>query len=122
MKSEDEDIEVTVGSGNVFEDLGFAKPDISLAKADLARQIEETIRKRKLTQQEAAEIMGIDQPKVSDIIRGKLSKYTLDRLIRFLIALGKDVDIVVREKPRGAAISGIHVRSESSKRPPRASK
>ncbi len=90
--------EVFVGSGNVFEDLGYPNPEEALAKADLARQIYKSIKTRRLTQKRAAEIMGIDQPKVSDIIRGKLSRYSIDRLMRFLRLLGKDIEIRVKDR------------------------
>lgn len=96
MKKKKEEIEVVVGSGNVFEDLGYANPEEALAKADLARQIQKVIKARKLTQVQAARIMGIDQAKVSDIIRGKLSRYSIDRLMRFLRLLGKDIEIRVK--------------------------
>lgn len=96
MKGEEE-IEVFVGSGNVFEDLGYPNPEEALAKADLAHQIYKTIKARRLTQSQAAKLLGIDQPKVSDIIRGKLSKYSMDRLMRFLRMLGKDIEIHIKE-------------------------
>ncbi len=72
MKKKSEIIETVVGSGNVFRDLGDPNPEESQAKADLAIQIRKIIEQRGLTQKEAAEIMEIDQPKVSDIIRGYL--------------------------------------------------
>ena len=74
VKRKEEEVEVFVGSGNVFKDLGYANPEEAMAKADLAYQIYKTIKARRLTQSQAAAILDIDQPKVSDIIRGKLSK------------------------------------------------
>jgi predicted XRE-type DNA-binding protein len=109
MSKEENDTEVTVGSGNIFEDLGYANPEEAQAKAELARQIHQIIKNRKLTQKQAAAIMKIDQPKVSDIIRGKLSKYTLDRLIRFLTLLGRDIEIHVRRHTKKTEPAGIHV-------------
>ncbi len=113
--------EVFVGSGNVFEDLGYPNPEEARAKADLSLQIHQIIQKRKLTQKEAAEIMDIDQPKVSDIIRGKLSKYTLDRLIRFLRLLGSDIEIRVKRpskssEPASLQVIGVTTDSSSGKR------
>ena len=82
-------------SGNVFADLGLENPEEALAKSELARQIAKLIKKKKLTQIEAAEILGIDQPKVSALIRGRLRSFSLERLIRFLNALGQDVNIMI---------------------------
>jgi len=68
------------GSANVFADLGLPNPDEALAKAGLAQAIAETIERRGLTQEEAARIMGLDQPKVSAIVRGRLTGFAQDRL------------------------------------------
>ncbi len=87
-----------VGSGNVFEDLGHPRPAEALAKAELARKIAELIAKRGLTQAAAADVLKIDQPKVSALVQGRLAGFSLDRLVRFLVLLGSDVEIVV--KPR----------------------
>ena len=74
-KKKEREIEYFVGTENVFEDLGYPNPEEALAKADLAHQIYKIIKARKLTQAQAAEILGIDQPKISDIVRGRLSRY-----------------------------------------------
>jgi predicted XRE-type DNA-binding protein len=84
------------GSGNVFADLRYPRPEEALAKAELAHKISKIIERRRLTQAEAAEILDVDQPKVSALRRGKLSGFSLDRLVRFLILLGSDVQIVVK--------------------------
>lgn len=81
-------------SGNVFADLGIENPEEALAKSELARQIAK-LYKKKLTQKRAAEILGIDQPKISALIRGRLRSFSLERLIRFLNALGQDVSIMI---------------------------
>ena len=94
-------IEFEMGSGNVFADLGLPDAEDRLAKAELARKISEIIAKRHLSQVEAAELLGIDQPKVSALARGRLSGFSLERLMRFLNILGRDVQIVVKPKPRG---------------------
>ena len=94
------EIPVTRGSGNVYADLGFENPEEELAKAQLAMMIDDAIRGRRLTQQAAAKLMGIDQPKVSHILRGHLGGFSTQRLIDFLTALGRDVEIVVRMPPR----------------------
>ena len=90
-----------VGSGNVFEDIGHARPSEALAKAELARKIGSLITKRGLTQTAAAEVLRIDQPKVSALTRGRLAGFSLDRLVRFLVLLGSDVEIVVKPRARG---------------------
>ncbi|MGI8912668.1 MAG: helix-turn-helix domain-containing protein [Chloroflexota bacterium] len=91
-----EDIPVTVGSNNVFADIGVPNPEEALLKAQLAFQINDVIRQRGFTQVEAAERLGIDQPKVSAIRAGRLRGFSVDRLIRFLTLLGNDVEIVVQ--------------------------
>jgi predicted XRE-type DNA-binding protein len=80
----------------VFADLGFSNPDLALAKAELVQRIRELIEKRKLTQVRAAKLLGLDQPKVSTLVRGRVEGYSIDRLFRFLNALGQRVEISVR--------------------------
>ena len=92
--------EHTVSSGNVFADMGLPNAEELLAKADLAIQISRIIEEHELTQAQAAEVLGIDQPKVSALVRGRLDGFSIERLTRFLNALGQDVEIVVRPKPR----------------------
>jgi len=95
-----EKIEVYNGSGNVFADLGLPDAEERLAKAELARQILAIIGSRRLTQTQAAELLGIDQPKVSALTRGKLSGFSMERLLQFLNALGRDVQITIKPMPR----------------------
>ena len=104
-----EDIQVEVSSGNVFADLGLPNPEEMLVKAELASKIGDIIETRNLTQMDAAEILGIDQPKVSALIRGRLTGFSTERLFRFLNALGSDIEISVRPKPesRTAAITTV---------------
>ena len=94
----EDDITVTPGSGNVFADLNVAEPEEELAKAQLAVHIRDAIRRRRLTQAEAARLVGIDQPKISALMNGRLTGFSSDRLLRCLTALGQDVDIVVRDR------------------------
>src|SRR5947209_3478238 len=86
-------------SGNVFADLGLKNPEDLLAKAELVQRISDIIVERKLTQAKAAKLLGIDQPKVSALLRGKLEGFSLDRLFRFLNALGRNVEIAIRPAP-----------------------
>jgi predicted XRE-type DNA-binding protein len=95
-----EEIKVQASSGNVFADLGLANADELLIKAELVRQISNLIDTKSLTQTEAAKILGIDQPKVSALLNGKLSGFSTDRLFKFLNALGSDVEIRVIPKPQ----------------------
>lgn len=85
-----------VGSGNVFHDLGLRDPGERLAKAQLANRICEVVAALKLNQTEAAKRMRLDQPKVSALIRGKLSGFSLGRLFRCLNDLGQDVSVTVQ--------------------------
>ncbi len=87
-------------SGNVFADLELPNPAEVLTKAELARQIHHIIKKKKLTQKKTADILGIDQPKISALISGKLTGFSLERLFRFLNKLGHDVAISVQPKSR----------------------
>jgi predicted XRE-type DNA-binding protein len=95
-----EKIKAVPSSGNVFADLGLKNAEERLAKAELAIRIAYLIKARKLTQLAAAKACGIDQPKISKLMRGDLYGFSTDQLIRFLTALGQDVEIVVRDRPR----------------------
>jgi len=96
-------LEQEPSSGNAFADLGLADADEHLIKAGLVVKIDRTIRQRRLTQAAAAELMGIDQPKVSAMLAGQFRGYSVERLMRFLVALGHDVEIVVKARKRGTA-------------------
>lgn len=93
-------IPIHPSSGNVFADLGLPDADERLAKAQMAHQIIMIIESRKLTQKAAAQLLGLDQPKVSALMRGKLSGFSTDRLFRLLNKLDKDVEIIIRPKGR----------------------
>ena len=94
------DIPVHRGSGNVFADLGFDDADEMRLRADLVQQMRDIIKRRKLTQVVAAELLGIRQPDLSALLRGRLTKYSLARLLKFMTTLDRDVKIVVQAKPR----------------------
>ena len=93
-------VDHVVSSGNVFADLGLPDAQDLLAKSNLAHQIGTIISHRHLNQTEAAAILGTTQPKVSDLLRGRLDGFSIERLIRFLNALDRDVRILVSPKPR----------------------
>jgi predicted XRE-type DNA-binding protein len=88
-------IEYVEGSDNIFADLGILEPEEALAKAKIAMKIHETIKTKKLTQAKAAKILKISQPKVSLLLRGYLTDFSLERLLRFLNDLGQDVYISI---------------------------
>ncbi len=85
----------------MFADLSFADSGEHLTKAGVVVRIGRIIRQRKLTQAAAAQLMGIDQPKVSTMLTGQFQGCSVGRLMRFLVALGHDVEIVVRPRKRG---------------------
>lgn len=86
-------------SGNVFADLGRPDAEAHVLKAELVVRIDEIIRRRGLKQVEAAKLLGLSQPDVSRLLRGSFREYSVERLLRLLMALGRDVEIVIR-KPR----------------------
>ncbi len=94
------DERVTHGSGNVFADIGIAQPEEALAKARIVEMIADLLAQRDLSQQEAGRLVGLTQPQVSRLVRGDTRKFSYERLMRVLTALGQDVDITIR-KARG---------------------
>jgi len=90
MKKKSKRIQVEAGSGNVFRDLGFPNAERERLKADLTLQIFRFIKARDLTQTKAGEILGIKQPHVSALMRGHSGAFSVERLMRFLTALGQD--------------------------------
>ena len=116
-----EDLKITRSSGNVFADLGLPDADQLLVKADLVIEITRVIEERGLTQAQAAESLGVDQPKVSALVRGRIDGFSLERLYRFLNALGRDVEIVVRPAPKGKREPRVTVK-RPARRPTRASR
>jgi len=92
-------IEYTKGSGNVYQDLELPDAAERLAKAKLAMRIETIIEQRKLKQTEAAELLEINQPKISALMNGRLAGFSMERLIHFLSLLNQDVEIIVKAKP-----------------------
>ncbi len=97
--------------GNVFADLGLPNPELYLAKAELVQRIRAAIAARRLTQARAAKVLGLDQPKVSALVRGNTTGFSLDRLFRLLNKLGQHVEIAVRPAGRRPR-AGIRVVGE----------
>jgi predicted XRE-type DNA-binding protein len=100
---------VQASSGNVFADLDLPEAQELLVKAELAHRIGSIIRHRHLTQVEAAQVLGVDQPKISALLRGRLAGFSTERLLRFLTTLDRDVEIVIKKKPRTRAHASLRV-------------
>jgi predicted XRE-type DNA-binding protein len=97
------------GSGNVFADLGFADAEERQTKLRLAHELNEALAERDLTQQKAARLLGLSQPKVSALVHYKLDGFSVERLMTLLTALDHDIDIVIRKKPKSRAAGKITV-------------
>jgi predicted XRE-type DNA-binding protein len=103
------DLEVHDSSGNVFRDMDLRDAEERLAKAELARLIKVAIRDRSLTQAQAAALLEVKQPDISDLTRGKLARFSMERLERFLNALDLEVRIQVGPRPKRKKQAGITV-------------
>jgi predicted XRE-type DNA-binding protein len=88
------------GSGNVFADLGFPNPEEHQTKANLVCQIAGIMKERRMTQAAAAKAFGIGQPKVSAMLNGQFRGFSVYRLMSFIAALGRDVEIVTKARRR----------------------
>ncbi len=97
------------GSGNVFKDLGLPNAEEHLIKAQLVYKINATLKDRKLKQVEAGKLFGIPQPDVSKMLRGEFRQFSVERLLRFLVALNHDVEIVVRPHRGSSDTAALHV-------------
>lgn len=109
------DTRVEIGHGSVYADLGLKNYEEMETKSNLVIEISKAIKKRKITQTQAAEMFNISQPKLSELLSGRFRGYSVERLIHFLNELGQDVDIVVRSKPRNrrARVSVYHLNNLS---------
>lgn len=105
----DRDDKVVRGTGNVFADLGYPDAAERQAKLRLAYALNQVLEQRKLTQAEAAKVLGVTQPKVSALRHYKLAGFSVERLMTLLTALDQDVEIVIRHKPRSRRAARISV-------------
>ena len=96
-------IEIEKGNTNVYADLGRADADAMLVKAQLTSKIADIMKRRRLTQMEAAELFGMPQPKVSAMLNGRFRGISEERMLRCLLALGQNVQIVVKPARKGKA-------------------
>lgn len=88
------------GSTNVYADLGMADAEEMLIKAQLATKIGDIIKRRKLTQVQAAQLLGITQPKLSGLLRGQFRGVSETKMLECLTRLGRDVEIIIKSAPR----------------------
>jgi len=102
-------IPVETGSGNVFADLGYADARERTLKVELAMEVNRLLRERRLTQAASASLLGIRQPHVSDLVRYRLERYSVERLMEFLVRLGRDVEIRVRPRSGRASRPAVRV-------------
>jgi predicted XRE-type DNA-binding protein len=102
-------IEIEEGSGNVYQDLGLPNASEMQVKSQLATKIGEIIKARHLTQIQASEILGLSQPKLSEMLRGKFRGISEAKMMECLSRLGRDVQIVVRPAPRSRKEGRIEV-------------
>ena len=107
------DSTVERGSGNVFADLGYPDADAHLLKAELVSHIDAILRQRGTTQTEAGRLLGLSRPDVSRLLRGDFREYSPERLFHLLIALGCDIDIVIRQ-PRSATGGKLRIAAAES--------
>jgi predicted XRE-type DNA-binding protein len=97
------------GSVNVFKDIGVPNAEEHLVKAQLVFKIDSIMKKRGMKQVEAADLFGVRQPDVSKMLRGEFRQFSVERILRFLVALDQDVEIVVRPHRDRDAAAALHV-------------
>jgi predicted XRE-type DNA-binding protein len=98
-----------IGSGSVFPDIGVPNADEHLVKAQLVYKIDTLMKERGLKQVDAADLFGVKQPDVSKMLRGDLRQFSVERVLRFLVALGQDVEIVVKPPRNAQQPPALHV-------------
>jgi predicted XRE-type DNA-binding protein len=106
-----EKVEITKGSFNVFEDLGFEDAPELLAKAQLTYQIHTLIKKRRLTHRQAAAILKLARPDVTALMNGRFTPFSIERLMRLLMRLNHDVEILVKPLPRNRRQGRLSVKA-----------
>ncbi|HML16572.1 MAG TPA: helix-turn-helix transcriptional regulator [Bryobacteraceae bacterium] len=97
------------GSRNIFKDLGVPNAEEHLIKAQLVFKIDAIMKARRLKQADAARLLGVRQPDVSKMLRGDFRQFSVERLLRFLVALDQDVEIVVRPRRDARNAAALHV-------------
>lgn len=107
-------LDYEVGSDNIFADLGLENAEEELLKSDLTAEISSLIKRKKLTQAQTAKILGVDQPRISSLLRGRFDLFSIEMLMHFLTSLGQDIQIVVKPKPRNRKHAHLSVCTPSS--------
>jgi predicted XRE-type DNA-binding protein len=102
-------IEIEAGTGNVFADLGYADAKERTLKVELALEVNRVLKQSKLTQAQAAELLGVVQPHVSDLVRYRLNRFSVERLMQFLVQLGKDVEIRIAKRSARRSRPGVRI-------------
>ena len=102
---------ITCASGNVFKDLGFENADGLQAEAVLAHEIYTIIKQRKLSQRQAAKLLSLDQADVNKLMNGRYTGFSLRRLVKLLNKLDRDVELIVKKRPRGRSHAIFSVRA-----------
>lgn len=103
-------IKIEKSSGNVFKDLGLENPDLELMRARLSLEIFKILKKRKLTQREAGKVLGIAQPDVSKLMNGDFVRFSVERLIKLLNKLDRDINIsITKHSSRAKIPAGVHI-------------
>lgn len=97
------------GSANIFADLGLPNPEELLIKAELTRQISNLIERKRLSHQQAAELLNVDNITIANLLKGRLGDFSIDRLFRFLNALGSDIEIRVIAQPQEKTQAEVRV-------------
>ena len=98
-----------VGRQNVFKHIGVPNAEEHLVKAQLVFKIDTTMKKRRMKQTEAAALFGVGQPDISKMLRGEFRQFSVERLLRFLVKLDQDVEIIVRPRRDGQNAPQLHV-------------
>jgi predicted XRE-type DNA-binding protein len=101
--------DVETGSGNVFADLGYADAKERRLKVELAVAVNRALKQLGLTQAQSAKRLGILQPHVSDLVRYRLNRFSVERLMQFLSRLGRDVEIRIRERSTRKPHVGVRI-------------
>ncbi len=115
-----EPVTIETGSGNVFADLGLPEPEERLLKANIAIEIANLVKAKGLTQAQTATLVGLSQPKISDILRGRLAGYSVERLLSVVNRLGRSVEVRIAAHDVPAVEARVHVMVERGRRPARA--
>lgn len=111
----DEDEFITMAGDNLFADLGFEDADELLIKAQLMQRIQDAIKAHGWTQARAATVLGMAQPEVSHLVRGSISRFTIDRLVKAANVLGTTVRVSFEDRPSAPARPGVRRRTNKAR-------